>query len=99
MNTSYRINKFRSFKTDAWWGRKFAKLRAGDVAFCEAWITEHDQLDQGQFDVAVVRLGMDQPELRAAHGKRWANMDELIANTNAGHAEATGIPNSLAREA
>ncbi len=81
---SYRINKFRSFAADAWFHKKFATLRPADIAWCEAWIAEHDALSHADFDKAAVRLGMDDPDLRASFGKRWGNMDELIANSNVG---------------
>ena len=86
---SYRIAKFRSFANDPWWGKRVKTLRASDLEWCEAWIVEHDHLEQGPFEFCVNRMWLDNPALRDSFGKRWTQMDELIANANVGHGSAS----------
>ena len=81
---SYRLDKFRSFATSAWWAKRVKTLRPADLEFCESWIVKNDHLSRGDFDMAVMRMWLDKPEMRDRFGKRWKQMDELIANCNVG---------------
>lgn len=72
-----RLEKFQSYKTNAWYSRIFKRLSAADIAFAESWITTNDHLDRNDFESAVNRMFIDKQK-----PKHWTSIQELIAGAN-----------------
>lgn len=80
---SFRLQKWAALASDPWHKKSFAKLKQADIAFAREWLEQHASLEKEAFEIAVNRMFLDRPELRARH-PRWATISEMLASTNIG---------------
>ncbi len=73
-----RLEKFKTFKVHPRHSKLVAKLTAADRDFCEQWIADRAEMNADDFELAVNRMFMDNPN----KPKHWPTIMELISSAN-----------------
>lgn len=60
MKPDSRIEAFHNFKTHAWLGKDYKKLKAENIKACEEFIAANDSLSIGEFEYKCNRWMIDQ---------------------------------------
>ena len=78
---SARTQKFQSLANHAWYCRVYKRMPARDLTFALQWIQKNDHLDRHKFEMAVNRMFLDKPEMRAKM-PNWKTIMELCSCAN-----------------
>lgn len=57
-----RLEKLHTYKTNAHYGKLWAKLKPEEIKICEDFIAQHNHLDFTKFEEKVNRIFLDQPK-------------------------------------
>lgn len=77
---SKRLEKWYLIPTHIYHGRYYKKLKLNEAEWAHEWLLAHDHLDKREFEMAVNRIGMDQPT--KSRFKNEGIIAELLASTN-----------------